>query len=342
MSTNPGVDHLSSAPPMPSSAAGPAPTSAPASFPQLFGAICDNVRRVVQGKDSAVELAVLCLVAEGHLLLEDVPGVGKTSLAKALAVSVGGSFGRIQFTPDLLPTDVLGTSVWNQQAGQFEFRPGPVFNHVVLADEVNRSSPKTQSALLEAMAESQVTSDGVTRHLGRPFMVIATQNPLEYHGTYPLPESQVDRFLLKLSLGYPARSDELRILAAEGANPALSTLQPVVGPAHVTAMADHCRRVHVSATLAGYIVDLAVATRHHRSLSLGMSPRAALGLQRAVQVRAAAQGRDHATADDVKALATATLAHRLVVAPEAQIQGADAVSIIDELLGTVAVPHDAR
>lgn len=310
------------------------------SFPQLFGAICDNIREVVRGKDSVVELAVLCLVAEGHLLLEDVPGVGKTSLAKALAVSVGGRFGRVQFTPDLLPTDVLGTSVWNQQAGQFEFRAGPVFNNVVLADEVNRSSPKTQSALLEAMAESQVTSDGITRELSRPFMVIATQNPLEYHGTYPLPESQLDRFLLKLSIGYPGRADEALILSSEGAHPGLASLQAVVGPDHVVAMADHCRRIHVSRPLTDYLVDLAAATRSHRSLSLGMSPRAALGLRRAAQVRAAAQGRDYATDDDVKALAEPVLAHRLVVSPEAQIQGVDARDVLAEVLATTAVPRD--
>ena len=310
-------------------------------FPQLFGMICDNIRQVIRGKDSVVELAVLCLIAEGHLLIEDVPGVGKTSLAKALAQTVGGSFGRVQFTPDLLPTDVLGTSVWNQQAGHFEFRAGPVFNNVVLADEVNRSSPKTQSALLEAMAEAQVTTDGVTRVLGRPFMVIATQNPLEYHGTYPLPESQLDRFLLKLSVGYPGRADETLILRSEGAHPGLAALQPVVTPGHITAMADHCRRVHISDILAGYLIDLAAATRTHRSLALGMSPRATLGLQRAVQVRAAAQGRDHGTADDVKALAVPTLAHRLVVAPEAQIQGVDPAAVLGEILGTVAVPRDA-
>jgi len=317
-------------------------TAAPtdASFEGLFGAICDNIRRVIRGKDAVVELAVLCLVAEGHLLIEDVPGVGKTSLAKALARTVGGSFGRVQFTPDLLPTDVLGTSVWNQQQGSFEFRAGPVFNNLVLADEVNRASPKTQSALLEAMAETQVTSDGVSRALERPFMVIATQNPLEYHGTYPLPESQLDRFLMKLSVGYPDRDDEALILSSEGANPGLSTLRPAVQIDTVAAMADHCRQIHVSPALSGYLLDLAAATRTHPSLALGMSPRATLGLQRAVQVRAAAQGRSYGTADDVKALARPTLAHRLVVQPEAAVQGVDALAVLADILAAVAVPRD--
>jgi len=317
-------------------------TAAPtdASFEGLFGAICDNIRRVIRGKDAVVELAVLCLVAEGHLLIEDVPGVGKTSLAKALARTVGGSFGRVQFTPDLLPTDVLGTSVWNQQQGSFEFRAGPVFNNLVLADEVNRASPKTQSALLEAMAETQVTSDGVSRALERPFMVIATQNPLEYHGTYPLPESQLDRFLMKLSVGYPDRDDEALILSSEGANPGLSTLRPAVQIGTVAAMADHCRQIHVSPALSGYLLDLAAATRTHPSLALGMSPRATLGLQRAVQVRAAAQGRSYGTADDVKALARPTLAHRLVVQPEAAVQGVDALAVLADILAAVAVPRD--
>ena len=262
------------------------------------------------------------------------------SVANALAVTVGGDFGRVQFTPDLLPSDVVGTSVWNQHEGRFEFRAGPVFANVVLADEVNRSSPKTQSALLEAMAEQQVTTDGVTRALPRPFMVLATQNPLEYHGTYPLPESQLDRFLLKVSIGYPARADEALILDTEGSHPALATLRPVVGPAHVNAMADHCRRVHVSRALTDYLLDLAAATRSHRSLSLGMSTRATLGLQRAAQVRAAAQSRDYAIADDVKALALPILAHRLVVAPEAQIQSVDATAVLTEILATVPVPGD--
>lgn len=320
-----------------------APRATGLRFDELFARICDNVRTVITGKDRAIELAVLCLVAEGHLLIEDVPGVGKTSLAKALAGSIAGSFGRVQFTPDLLPTDVSGTSVWNQQDGVFEFRAGPVFNNLVLADEINRASPKTQSALLEAMAESQVTNDGVTRDLPRPFMVVATQNPIEYHGTYPLPESQLDRFLIKLTIGYPDPADEARILDTHGARPALhDALQPVVQVAHVTAMADHARTVHIAPSLQGYLIDLANATRRHRSLSLGMSPRATLGLQRAVQVRAAAMGRQHGTPDDVKALSGPTIEHRLVVRPEAEIQGISAADILTEILGAIPVPVDAR
>lgn len=320
-----------------------APRATGLRFDELFGRICDNIRTVITGKDRAIELAVLCLIAEGHLLIEDVPGVGKTSLAKALAGSITGTFGRVQFTPDLLPTDVSGTSVWNQQDGLFEFRAGPVFNNLVLADEINRASPKTQSALLEAMAEAQVTNDGVTRNLPRPFMVVATQNPIEYHGTYPLPESQLDRFLIKLTIGYPDPAEEARILGTHGALPAHhQALQPVVQVAHVTAMADHARNVHISPALQGYLIDLANATRRHRSLSLGMSPRATLGLQRAVQVRAAAVGRQHGTPDDVKALAGPTIEHRLVVRPEAEIQGVSAGDILTEILGAIAVPADAR
>ena len=317
------------------------PPLPPMPFGELFGAICENISSVIRGKDPIIDLAVLCLVAEGHLLIEDVPGVGKTSLAKALARSVGGTFGRVQFTPDLLPADVLGTSVWNQQQGSFEFRAGPVFTNIVLADEINRSSPKTQSALLEAMAEGQVTSDGVTRRLHRPFMVMATQNPIEYHGTYPLPESQLDRFLLRVSIGYPSPDEESVILRNGGALPGLEAMTHAVSAEQVVAMADHARRIHVSQSLRNYLIALATATRTHPYLALGMSPRATLGLQRAIQVRAAAQGRGHATADDVKALAHPVLAHRLSVRPEAAVQGVDAASVLDQLLGSVPVPTES-
>ena len=317
------------------------PGSPPWSFAQHFSTIVDNLARVIRGKDELLRLTTTCLLAEGHLLVEDVPGVGKTSLAKALARTVQGSFGRIQFTPDLLPSDVSGTAVWNQLQATFEFRPGPIFSNVLLADEINRASPKTQSALLEAMAEEQVTVDGSTRELARPFMVIATQNPIEHQGTYPLPESQLDRFLMKLSVGYPGRDDELSILEDEGGDTALAQLGPVVGPAELTSLADMARRVHVAPTLAGYLLDLAAATRQHRALALGMSPRAVLGLQRVIRVRAASTGRGYATADDVKAVAGVVLGHRLIVSPEAQIQGVNSIDVLDEVLASTPVPREA-
>jgi MoxR-like ATPase len=319
----------------------PEDTAQPATFAELFDRIAANVATVIRGKPTQVRLATLCLIAEGHLLLEDVPGVGKTSLAKALARSVAGTFGRIQFTPDLLPTDVIGTSVWNQQAASFEFRPGPVFANILLADEINRASPKTQSALLEAMAEEQVTVDGGTRPLARPFMVIATQNPIEHQGTYPLPESQLDRFLMQLSIGYPDPDHERELLAADGADRALAALPAVVSAEHVTAMADYARNVHVGPALVSYLLDLAHATRRHRHLQLGMSPRAVLGLQRAVRVLAAAEGRSFATPDDVKALAPAVVAHRLILTAEATLQGITATEVLDEAVGSTPVPRES-
>jgi MoxR-like ATPase len=310
------------------------------SFPELFSQIEGNIARVIRGKSELIRLTTMCLVAEGHLLVEDVPGVGKTSLAKALARTVDGTFGRIQFTPDLLPADVLGTAVWNPRDASFELRRGPIFANILLADEINRASPKTQSALLESMAEEQVTLDGSTHPLGRPFMVIATQNPIEHHGTYPLPESQLDRFLMRVAVGYPRREDELDVLASEGGDDALAELTPIVSAGHVAAMADYSRRIHVGPALAGYLVDLAAATRDHPHLALGMSPRAVLGLQRAIRVRAAAEGRSFATPDDVKALADVVLAHRLIVSPEAQLQGIDAHDVLREVLASVPVPAE--
>lgn len=315
----------------------------PPSFPELFDRITANIARVIRGKDELIRLAVLCLVCEGHLLVEDVPGVGKTSIAKALARSVDGTFGRIQFTPDLLPSDVLGTAVWNQREATFELRHGPVFANIVLADEINRASPKTQSALLESMAEEQVTLDGATHPLPRPFMVIATQNPVEHHGTYPLPESQLDRFLMRVRVGYPSRDHELEVLAGNGGEAALHHLTPVVSANHVVAMSEFAdSTVHVGGALAAYLLDVADATRHHRHLALGMSPRAVLGLQRAVRVRAAAEGRSFASPDDVKALAQPVVAHRLLVSPEGNLQGISAEDVLSDVLATTPVPREAH
>jgi MoxR-like ATPase len=310
----------------------------PASFADVFAAIADNVARVVQGKPDAIELALLCLVAEGHLLIEDVPGVGKTSLAKAIAASLDCRWTRIQFTPDLLPSDVVGVTIWNRGTNEFEFRPGAVFANLVLGDEINRASPKTQSALLEAMEECQVTVDGHTHVLDAPFMVMATQNPVEHEGTYPLPESQLDRFLMRLSLGYPAREAELEILESHGTDTPIDELSPVATVKDVSAMSAYAKQVHVAPALKGYLVDIAETTRRHPALALGMSPRATLSLQRAARARAAASGRDFVVPDDVKALAHAVLAHRLVLTPEASMQGVDAGEVVDDVLRHVAVP----
>jgi MoxR-like ATPase len=319
------------------------PAAAPGgTFADWFGEITTNIERVIQGKPEVVELVVLCLVSDGHLLIEDVPGVGKTSLAKSLAASIDGSFGRIQFTPDLLPTDVVGLTIWNRNTGEFEFRPGPVFNHVVLADEVNRASPKTQSALLEAMAEGQVTVDGSTHRLGRPFMVIATQNPIEHEGTYPLPESQLDRFLMRISVGYPDPQAELEILDAHGDHDAYAEISAVIGADQVLGLAEAARSVHVAPALRTYLVELAGASRRHPHLALGMSPRATLSLQRVARARAASQGRGFVVPDDVKILAEPVLAHRLLVTPEAQVQGITAADALDEVLASVAVPAASR
>ncbi len=310
------------------------------SFAESFGAISDNIQRVIQGKPEVIQLALLCLVSEGHLLIEDVPGVGKTSLAKALARSIDCPFGRIQFTPDLLPSDVVGVTVWNRSDGRFEFRPGPVFAPIVLGDEINRASPKTQSALLEAMAEGQVTVDNVTYPLGSPFMVIATQNPIEHEGTYPLPESQLDRFLMRVSVGYPSRSAEIDVLDAHGDHTTLDDIGAVVGPGDVEAMIAAARAVHVAPSLKAYLVDLADTTRRHPQFALGMSPRATLSLMRVGRAKAAADGRAYVLPDDLKELAGLVLAHRLLVTAEAQLQGASSSDLLDEILRTVPVPTD--
>jgi len=296
-----------------------------------------NIEQVIKGKREVIQLTLLALVAEGHVLLEDAPGVGKTTIGKALAASIDVPFGRVQFTPDLLPSDVIGVSIWNRGTNDFEFRPGPIFNGIVLADEVNRASPKTQSALLEAMAERQVTTDGVSRPLGQPFLVIATQNPLDHAGTYPLPESQLDRFLVKVSIGYPDRDAELEILAAYGEGDQLDTISPVTDARRIQLMIRAARSVHVSPAIHGYLVDVAEATRRHPALALGASPRASLALQRMAQARAAAAGRTFVTPDDIKALAPHVLPHRLVLSQNDQLRGGTAADIVDEILQVVAV-----
>lgn len=315
---------------------GPA-TGGSRNFASMFDAVCSNIAFAVHGKDDVIRLAVTCLVAGGHLLIEDVPGVGKTTIAKALARSVDGLFGRVQFTPDLLPSDVLGSSVWNQQSAAFEFRAGPIFHNLVLGDEINRASPKTQSALLEAMAEEQVTVDGTTYRLPQPFMVVATQNPLEHHGTFPLPESQLDRFLMRISVGYPGREAELALLVEEDHTHRLDRLGPVLSTSDVLAMREAAARLHVSDALAGYLVDLADRSRRSQGFTLGVSPRAALGLLASARVHAAVEGRDFVSPDDVKALAVPVLSHRVVLSTEAQLRGLSPDDAITELLRTTPV-----
>ena len=307
-------------------------------FSRLVDAIVSNVSRVIVGKDDAVLLSLICMLADGHLLVEDVPGVGKTSLAKALARSVDCSWSRVQFTPDLLPTDLVGVSVWRKGTETFEFQRGPLFANIVLADEINRASPKTQSALLEAMEERQVTADGVTRPLGKPFLVIATQNPVEQEGTYRLPESQLDRFLMRLSLGYPDRAAELAILEPGSGSSALDDLSPVVTADDIVRMAAATERVHMAPPLLGYIVDIAHASRRHPGISLGLSPRATVQLARGVRALAAARGRDFATPDDVKALAVPVLAHRLSLRHDAVARGLTPESAVAETVAAVPVP----
>jgi MoxR-like ATPase len=315
-----------------------AATPRAATFSDHFQSIVANVEHVIQGKRDVIEMMLLCLVSGGHLLLEDVPGVGKTNLAKSLATSIECSFGRVQFTPDLLPSDVVGLTVWNRGESSFDFRPGPVFNNIVLADEVNRASPKTQSALLEAMAEGQVTVDGVTYPLTPPFMVIATQNPIDHEGTYPLPESQLDRFLMRVSVGYPARDAELEILDAHGDHDPFHDLSAVVTTADISRMAATTRQIHVAPSLKAYLVDVAQATRRSPNLSLGVSPRGTLALQRVAKARAAAEGRGYVIPDDVKAMAVPVLAHRLLVTPEAQLQSIRPADALREVLRVVPVP----
>jgi MoxR-like ATPase len=318
------------------------PATAPSrdsSFGRLFSALLHNVEQVIQGKREQIHLALVCLLAEGHLLIEDVPGVGKTLLAKAIAASIGGTFHRIQFTPDLLPSDVTGVSVWNRTANEFEFRAGGIFANVVLADEINRASPKTQSALLEAMEERQVTVDARTYRLPRPFMVIATQNPIELEGTYPLPEAQLDRFLMRIPMGYPRRDAELAILETQGTGSArIEELHPVASAVDVADAATLVGEVHVSDEIRAYILDLVAASRRHPELLLGASPRGSLSLQRASRALAASFGRTFVTPDDVKRVMPAVLEHRMILAPDAQLRGVSAGEVVRAILAAVPVP----
>jgi MoxR-like ATPase len=307
-------------------------------FATSFNTLARNVGRVVQGKPAEVKLALVTLVAEGHLLIEDVPGVGKTMLAKSIARSIDCSFRRIQFTPDLLPMDVTGVNVYNQERGDFEFKPGAVFANIVLADEINRASPKTQSALLESMEERQVTVDGETYQLGTPFMVLATQNPIEHEGTYPLPEAQLDRFMIRLSIGYPNAESEAAILATHGVESSLGDIEPVTDSLGLSQLIEMARGVYVADAIRAYIVSLADASRRHPEIYLGTSPRASIMLLRASRALAAAEGRDYVTPDDVKSLVVPVLGHRLIVSADAAMNGRTSDSILAELLNEVAVP----
>ena len=307
-------------------------------FSENFANIVGNVERVIMGKTEAVRLAVTCMLAEGHLLLEDYPGTGKTSLARAIAQSVQGTHSRIQFTPDLLPSDVTGVTIYDQQSAEFEFHQGPIFASIVLADEINRASPKTQSALLEVMEESRVTVDGQSYPVGNPFMVIATQNPIEQAGTYRLPEAQLDRFLLKTTLGYPDHEATMRILVAGGSRPHSTALPSVVTGQQVAEMAQMAGAVHVEASIMDYIAWLVEATRAAEDVRLGVSVRGALALVRASRVWAASVGRHFVTPDDVKILAVPCLSHRIILDPEAEFNGVTAVEVMADVIASVPPP----
>jgi len=300
--------------------------------------IINNVEKVIFGKHEEIQLAVIGLLCQGHLLIEDVPGVGKTMLAKSLAKSIGCTFRRIQFTPDMLPSDVTGVSVFNQKTREFEFRPGPVMAQIVLTDEINRATPKTQSALLEAMEERQVTVDGKTYPLGRPFLVMATQNPIEYEGTFPLPEAQLDRFMLRISLGYPAPNDEITILDSQQYVHPVEEIGQVVSVEELLEAQDQVKEVYIDALVKEYIVAIVNATRKHPDIYLGASPRGSLALYKTSQVLAAVQGRDYVIPDDIKALAQPTLAHRLIVSPSARIKDVDPRVVVEDVLNSVPVP----
>jgi MoxR-like ATPase len=297
-----------------------------------------NLRRVIHAPDETLEFAILCLLSEGHLIIEDFPGVGKTTLAKSLARSVACSFSRLQFTPDLLPSDVTGVNVYNQRSNEFEFRPGPVFANILLVDEINRASPKTQAALLECMQERQVTIDGVSYQLAPPFMVMATQNPIEYEGTYPLPEAELDRFTMRIAIGYPPHAEEARMLSENAAETPLDSLEPVASAQEVLAAVESARNVYVEESVNRYVVAILRQTRSDSRLFLGASPRAGLALVRVAKARALVGARDFVQPDDVKAVAPTVLAHRLILAPEARASGLDAEELVRDVIERTPVP----
>ena len=305
--------------------------------------IVEEIETVIVGKRHAVEMVAIGLLSNGHVLIEDIPGVGKTMLAKALAKALGATYRRIQFTPDLLPADITGTSIYNQKTAEFVFREGPVFTNVLLADEINRATPKTQSSLLECMEEFQVTVDGVTRPLARPFVVLATENPIEYRGTYPLPEAQLDRFLMRIEVGYPNPQQEVEVLNRQIKEHPIHAVQAVVTKEEVLEMQDQVKDIHIDPSLKEYLVQVVTATRGHEKLSLGGSPRASLGLMRTGQARAVLAGRDYVIPDDIKAMAAAVLCHRLVLRPGVGASGgrrrqAEALQVVREVLEQLPVP----
>ncbi len=305
---------------------------------QAVDSIVENVGRVIIGKDPAIRLAMVALLSGGHILVEDVPGVGKTMLARSIAITTGCDFKRLQFTPDLLPSDVTGASVFNQQTGQFEYRPGPVMAQIVLADEINRATPKTQSALLEAMGEQQVTVEGVTHRLPSPFMVIATQNPIEYEGTFPLPEAQLDRFFMRISLGYPEPSEEVSIMDGREATDPIDLLQSSSTPSDIIALQQYTDSIYIDELIKQYIVDIANATRSHPDTTLGVSPRASINLMKGAKAFAMLQGRDYVIPDDVKAIAVPVMSHRVLLSPSARMRGVNQSTIVSEALENVNVP----
>jgi len=300
--------------------------------------IISNVEKVIVGKTAEIQLTLTALLCQGHVLIEDVPGVGKTMLARSIAVSTGCVFKRIQFTPDLLPTDVTGVSIYNARTGDFEFRPGPIMAQVVLADEINRATPKTQSALLEAMEERQVTVDGISHHVPQPFMVIATQNPIEYEGTFPLPEAQLDRFMLRVHLGYPSKTDEIIVMDRQQLAHPVDELGQITDAAEILRLQNAVRQIYVDPLIKQYIVEIVEATRKHEAAYLGASPRGSLALLRASQALAMMDGRDFVIPDDVKKLAYATLGHRVIVSPSARVKNITAEEIVRDCLSRVAVP----